>query len=429
MSPSRWIVALILLTACSSQSDRAQRSGSEQHTFQVTETDGVQVAVTSGGPKFADELFTYEKVMVIDTEQHEDAMLYRPMQFMADENGTMYVFDEGIGSILVYNSAGGYTHSIGRKGFGPGESSFGQVQLLHDGIIQFYGLKERRTSRFSIDGTLHDVTTVPNSIGIFSVTGMIVLPDGNQLILTGGSGAAGDKGGAAPNIGFQRSGVIILSSDGDSLGVVQTPLIQVNEMISVEFMGSSYNTPVPIAFGPIPTVLYHPIHGIVLSSGSQPVLEIYSTEGRRTRSISIDLVPEPVTVADRNRAREMYVRNTEQAVTQSGKPTDGWLDEIVGKYPFADEKAFWGTTEIDAQGYFWLDLSLSPETLEGDTHTYMVLSPEGEYLGITSRPFGPTGSSMAGGRLYILEENLESGEFLPTVYRIVPAFRGLDYPN
>ncbi|MFC1499786.1 hypothetical protein ACFL6T_02060 [Candidatus Zixiibacteriota bacterium] len=399
----------------------------------MTLVDGIQTAVTSGGPKFTDELFTYERVLVIDAEQHEDALLYRPVQFIADDAGNMYIFDQGIGSILAYDAAGRYTHSIGRKGFGPGETSYGQIQQMHDGIIQIYGLKDRRTARFSTDGELLDVTTVPSSIGVFTVGGMIVLPDGNQLILTSSSGTA-PKGadinvGQTGDIGHQQSGAVILSPDGEMLSAVMTPSIQVSEIIQVEFAGASYNTPVPIAFGPTPMALYHPTHGIVLSTGTQSALEVFSLSGQKTRSIRIELDPEPVTVSDRNRARQMYLQNTERAVQQSGKPTDGWLEEIVNRYPFADEKAFWGRAKIDADGYFWLDLSLSPETLEGDSHSFMVLSPEGEYLGISSRPLGPSGSHIGGGLLYILEEDLETGAFIPTVYRMVPSVRGLAYPN
>lgn len=420
----RWMIAIVLLTACSSQSDRAQRSESGQHTFQVTETDGVQTAVTSGGPRFTDELFTYEKVMMIDTEQHEDAILYQPVQFMADDAGNMYIFDQGIGSILVYDVTGRYTHSIGRKGFGPGESSYGQIQQIHDGIIQFYGLKERRTSRFSIDGALRDVTTVPTDIGIASAAGMIVLPDGNLLILTDVKPVAAGVKGPVRNPGFQRSGILILSPDGDSLGVVETPIVKVAEMIPIDLGFKAYFAPAPLGFGPSPMALFHPVHGIVLSTGTLPELEIHTPGGRRVRSIRIELDPEPVTARDRNRILQT-MRETAGQLTDQYQATA--MLTMAEQYPFVDEKAFWGTVAIDAEGYFWLDLSLPPETMDGDVHTFMVLSPEGEYLGNTSRPFGP-GGSISGGRLYILEENAETGEMLPAVYSIVPAVSGFVYP-
>ncbi len=58
----------------------------------------------------------------------------------------------------------------------------------------------------------------------------------------------------------------------------------------------------------------------------------------------------------------------------------------------------------------------------------MVLNSEGEYLGTTTRPWQPA-TYIAQGRLYILEEDPETGEILPTVYRIEPAVPGLTYPD
>ena len=423
MSHSWWIVAIVILTACSSHSDKTQ------HSFQVFEEDGVQVAITSGGPKYTGELFTYEKVMVLDTEQSEDTLLFRPTQFMADDAGNMYINDTGIGSILVFDATGRYTHQIGRMGSGPGESIYGQIQLIHDGMIQFYGIKERRTTRFNPDGTIVDITTMPARIDLFGNTDFIILPDNRQLLLTNET-QIGDnntpKGTKFSDSEIQRWGAIILSKDGDRISAAYTPWIPVSKMIEINYAGSVYASPVPIAFGPQPAALYHPTHGIVLSLSEQPILEIYDPTGRKTRMIRIELDPEPVTTADRNRVRQIFLEDAERPAGQSGKPVD-W-ESMANQYPFADQKAFWGMAEIDVDGYFWLDMSLPPETMDGDVHTFMVLNPEGEYLGTTSRPYHSS-TSISGGRLYILEEDPESGEILPTIYRINPAVRGLIYPN
>lgn len=423
MSHSWWIVAIVLLTACSYRSDTTQ------YSFQVFEEDGVQVAVTARGPKYTGELFTYEKVMVLDTDQNEETILYRPTQFMADDAGNMYINDTGIGSILAFDATGRYTHMIGRMGAGPGESIWGQIQLIHDGIIQFYGIKERRTTRFSPDGTILDITTMPPRIDLFGNTDFIILPDNRQLILTNET-QIGDKdtpkGIKVNDSEIQRWGAIILSKDGDRISAAYTPWIPVSKMIDINVGGSVYASPVPIAFGPQPAALYHPTHGIVLSLSEQPMLEIYDPTGRKTRIIRIELDPEPVTTADRNRVRQIFLEDSERSAGESEKPVD-WAS-MANDYPFADQKAFWGMAEIDDDGYFWLDMSLPPETLDGDIHDFMVLSPEGEYLGITSRPYRPN-TYITRGQMFILEEDPESGEILPTIYRINPAVRGLVYPN
>ena len=104
------------------------------------------------------------------------------------------------------------------------------------------------------------------------------------------------------------------------------------------------------------------------------------------------------------------------------------MASMVELYAFADAKAFWGMVEIDSEGYFWLDLSLHPEETSGDFHTFMVLSPEGEYLGMTTRPYGPN-AHIARGRMYILEQDAETGEIVPAIYGIRPAVRGFAYPK
>ena len=419
----RWIIAIVVLTACSSQSDQTH------HSFHVFEENGVQVAVTSGGPKYTGELFTYEKLMVLDTEQSGDTILFRPTQFMADDAGNMYINDTGLGSILAFDATGRYTHMIGRTGSGPGESIYGQIQLIHDGMIQFYGIKERRTTRFNPDGNIVDITTMPARIDLFGNTDFIILPDNGQLILTNET-QIGDKdtpkGTKVVDNEIQRWGAIILSKDGERINAAFTPWIHVSKMIDVNVGGSVYASPVQIAFGPQPTALYHPTHGIVFSLSEQPILEIYDLTGRKIRMIRLDLDPEPVTPADRYRVRQIFLEDSEQSTGESEKPVD-WVS-MANQYPFADQKAFWGMAEIDDDGFFWLDLSIEPESLDGDIHEFMVVSPEGEYLGNTSRPYRPE-THISNGLMYLLEDDPETGEILPTIYRIKPAVEGFDYPD
>jgi hypothetical protein len=169
--------------------------------------------------------------------------------------------------------------------------------------------------------------------------------------------------------------------------------------------------------------LYHPTHGIVLSMSVSPELEIYDLNGHKSRVIRIKMDPEPVTETDKDNARQSLLQN----VSQSSEAIKQMMETQAERMQFAEKKAFWGMAEIDDNGYFWLDLSLAPAIGTGTTHDFRVLSPDGEYLGITSRPHG-TGAVVSHGRLLILEENPESGEILPAVYRIVPAVDGLKYP-
>ncbi len=406
----RWVHILLLFTACSSQ------AGTDSHTFAVREEEGVAVARTSGGPKHPGELFTYERELVLDTEQSEDALLYRPTQFLADETGTLYINDTGLSSIVVYDAEGRYSHRIGRPGRGPGEATYWRVERVGDGILQVYGEKERRTTRFATDGTFQELATLPPSVDLIGNTDFILLPAGRRLILTNTT-RSGEKGM------YQRWGAVIFSSVWDTIGTAHTPWILSTTLANVT-MDKKSAVPLPIAFGPRPSVRYHPAHGIVLSLSDRPELRVYDLEGRLTRRILVDRDLERVTDADRDRYRQALREGRDQMAEKARE----MVDLVIEHGTYAEQKASWGTMEIDAEGYFWLDLDLLPETQGGRTHTFMVLSPEGEYLGTTARPYRPS-TYLARGRMYVLEEDLETGMMLPTVYTITPAVPGLRYPD
>ncbi len=410
MSRIRWMLPFICLVGWSYQSNQ---SG---HSFQVYDENGITIAETRGGPKYLGELFTYEKEMVIDTGQTEETLLYRPRQFVADADGNFYIYDSGIGSILMFDADGQYLRSIGHKGQGPGEFNGGQIQMVREGILQFFDTSLRRTTRFNIDGTLLDITTLPVGVGILSATGFMILENDVQLILTGDSDMA--------NMGeTQRRGAVTLSADGDTLGITSTPWIQIIKKISMTIQGRTISGPMPMAYGPFPTTTYHPIHGTVLSSSILPELQFFSTTGRHIRTTRIVMEAEPVTQSDRSETRQAQLSGIDQ-VDESLREM---MESRAENMPFAEHKAFWSWVEIDSEGYFWLDTSLVPALMVNEIHTYRILSPEGEYLGDTTRPYKP-GSSISQGRLLILEEDSESGEISPTVYRIHSAIDGFVYP-
>jgi len=409
------VPAAILITACTS------RAGIDTHTFSVGEENGVPTAVTAGGPKYQGELFTCERELILDTGQSEESLLYRPVQFMADETGAMYINDTGLGCVLVFDADGRYSHRIGRQGFGPGEASFWDIQLIDDGVIQLYGIKERRTTRFSTDGSLIDVTTLSPDIDLMGNDALIVLGDDRRLVLTnaGTEDAKSDRDQTR-----ERRGAVIYGPEWEIVAEVHTPWTRVAEMVEMSLADKSWYAPAQLGYGPRPLSLYHPRHGIVLSLSAEPELRLYDHDGHPTRSIRIELDATPVTAADRERARQVLLGGAEQVDPGTRQQIELLAEALV----CADEKAFWGWTEIDREGYFWLDLTLYPDTETAGMHTFMVVSPEGEYLGTTTRP-ARSGSSLTGGRLYILEEDSETGEVLPTVYRLEPAVPGLRYPG
>jgi hypothetical protein len=79
---------------------------------------------------------------------------------------------------------------------------------------------------------------------------------------------------------------------------------------------------------------------------------------------------------------------------------------------------------VDDKGFVWLmPLPDHGGFQSGPSWSWLVLSPEGEYLGRTLAP----GSRFHRGHVLTAEEDPDSGEQFPVVYRIRPAVPGLEY--
>jgi hypothetical protein len=94
----------------------------------------------------------------------------------------------------------------------------------------------------------------------------------------------------------------------------------------------------------------------------------------------------------------------------------------------ADVQAFWDQIEIDEYGYYWCRKPLRTwdSHRESVLAEFRLLSPAGEYLGDVTWPV-MTGRIQDGQLLGIYVEP-ETGEQIPTVYRIRSAVPGFDYP-
>jgi len=112
-----WALALTTL-AC------GEAEPESTHRFDVETIDGVEVAITRGGPRFTEPLFTLEEQLTLVQEMSdEESLLYRPRGFARGADGNYYVADSGNGRIAVFSDTGRFLRAIGREGQGPGEFS------------------------------------------------------------------------------------------------------------------------------------------------------------------------------------------------------------------------------------------------------------------------------------------------------------------
>ncbi len=79
----------------------------QEHSFQTYMEGFVQIAETTGGPMFTEDLFTYELVLTLQQDEElEESLLVGPTEFYMDENGLFFVNDARDTRIVVFDDAG-----------------------------------------------------------------------------------------------------------------------------------------------------------------------------------------------------------------------------------------------------------------------------------------------------------------------------------
>ena len=274
------LLFLLLLSACAELSE----SG---HTFRIIEQDGVTIAETTGGPRYEGELFRYEKLLELREDTSSDeSMFYRPWSIMEGDDGRFYLNDGGHKRIMVYDREGNYLSGFGGSGQGPGEFEWPQLLSVGDDRICVYDTRLYRVSWFNMEGVLEETIRLPDEMG--RPNALYIGPD-RSLIGIMSTRPRGD------DFTFEQAFAIVSTPEGDTLAFCETEQVQVGVQTTIDQGGRPLPTGGPIYFSPKARGLYHPAHGVVMTTGEEPELRCYDLTGNLTRIIRIDLEPDPVT--------------------------------------------------------------------------------------------------------------------------------------
>lgn len=407
------LVLLLSAVACSRGSDT-----NPTHSFRIFEEDGVTIAETIGGPKYQEPLFTFEEMLILRQDpENEDSMLYRAGMFLRGDDGRYYVADSGAERIAVFDENGGYLFDFGQQGYGPGDfASLGWLNFVN-GELHIYDMTVERVSRFSLEGELLGMVSTPLSIAPVSgyLFRMHLTPEYQPVVITQQDDYRSGE------VRRRRCG-FLYSVEGDSLLAAQSDWVLSEKVYPVGDQFNSVNLP----YRPSPQVCYSPRHGFIMGTGAEPVLDRCSLDGRRSQ-IRFDEEQVPVTAEDRRRARASY----DERIAEAEGARKAMLKAEKDVLEWPDHRPFWQQFEVDDQGFIWLDVYRTYQEMlaEGMSPLFMVLSPEGEYLGQVRMPSHSGAKGFSNGYLMLVRYEPETGEQFPTVYRILPAVRGLKYPD
>ncbi|MFC1530591.1 6-bladed beta-propeller [Gemmatimonadota bacterium] len=397
---SACIVVILFLGACSSPDD------SQGHAFQTFREDGISIAENSGGPLYSGELFQFTHLVTLRGDDSvPESLLSRPGDFSVDDDGHYYVIDSRALKVAVFNSTGGYVRSFGQRGSGPGDFMSMRLQSLRDGIISIFDSPLQRTTRMRTDGTLVEVLKLQSG----------GRPSGLELIGDGSCFVYGYKRYPQGNITNRSLEITHLAAGSeDTIATIMT-----GEAAHMAEIHIGYTDGKPMVMqGVLPYIGRHiarfvPENGILVSERSEPILRWYDLAGTLIREIRLGIDPQPVT-------EEMKRRYAESVTITVATTEPEWI------YP--EYLGYWDDVVVDDAGYTWLQAVAEAAVRSRPYGTVMhVISPEGEYLGVTELPCRFEGISRGSLLGYVTVE--ETGERIPSVFRIEPMVRGLKYPD
>ena len=417
-------LALSLGAACRA----APQDGGGESTAYTQERlleDGVPTLVNHGGPKFTGEIFRYEKVVELRTDDgNPESVLHFAETFTMGDDGSFYVADTRRHRVAVFDAQGGYVRSIGQEGDGPGDLRAPFDVTFVDGALQVLGSRGYRLTVYALDGTLVDV--VNHGEGD-RPRAMVRTADGTRVVIT----APFERGTEFQGY-YARA--TVLSAGGDMVAEISSDWVRSALMVSVD--GLRYISPVQYAAGPQALFAQNVGAGegeIVLTSGIEPLVLFYGLDGQLRRRIRLDLAPQPVTEAERRAIADDLDRRIVDAPEQSNE-----RERILGKVElrvrrdnmvFEEPRAYWGAAAVDDRGAIWLRHShpVAQDFYANNEYRFRVVGPEGDYLGDTAWPRIQGAGQVVRGHLLAMVFNEETLQVVPTVFRIEPAVADLAY--
>lgn len=318
-------------------------------------------------------------------EGEEPYQLDRVLDAIVAADGRIVVSNTGSGELRVFDSAGTYISSIGRRGAGPMEFAEFSSQRLHrngnqvlavdEGAFRVHVLAPDLTFRETRRFTLYPDTPRPFFRALASNGDWIV------QAFTGGGTLRGQPGQVL------ESSYQVLRYD--SLGAMRDSIIALpsRPRIVNEFQNTVHFPYIPLAAEPLLAV---DGDRLIIVAGNAPAMEIHSLDG--------ELLAQQVWDRPRVRVGDIWDEYRRQsAVAMAGQRDSARYADFHAKaIPLPEFAPLYVGVEVDPSGRIWLERFRMPLD---STRNWDVLDRDGKLLGSAESPRGVTVLRFAGDKM------------------------------
>ncbi|GEM_PF-1617456 len=413
-SIARLLLGTILFPVCCSP------VGLQAQHFRVVTEGETQIAFNTGGSRYPGDLFRLEieRSLVQDTDR-EESLLFGPRNFVVDDDGYAYVADSRNHRLALFDPADGYLRSYGSEGDGPGAFRELSIQAFHEGVLHLHDRSLNRTTLMNTDGSLVDLLTTPPMGRITAYR--YLRPGGGVIVLTSQEDMReGHRWGTVRAALFDAA--------GDTITVLSCPSADIGTYVEFYHPDGSFRSRANqyTRYAGFPQAGYHPKTGIVLVNGQVPEFDIYRTDGTLDRHVVLDLAPERIPRSEIRLERADHEERIRESTGMQREMAEASRDAREWRRT----RAFWEGLLFDDHGNIWLQVVEGRLTnIENDSRRlFDVISPRGEHLGRTRLPGRYTDLTICHGYVCAIERNSETGEPVPTLYRLIPQAEGFIYP-
>jgi 6-bladed beta-propeller len=284
-------------------------------------------------------------------------------------DGTLWVGDGPSSELRVFDPAGRYLRTVGRKGGGPGEfAGLAALFLLPGDTVAAHDYQGARVTFFAPSGAVAravvlgpmDGTLPPRPLGVFGDGGMVVAPLYNPSFV--------------PSPQPSRDSVLLarFSAAGAQTGALRR--IAGEETITVMGGGMAMRPAIPFGGN-----TYVAVSGgrVLVGDNARYELAEHGADGRLARLVRRDPPRDPVTPGD----RAAWLAERRAGLGARFREAQ---EEMLRGLPFPAHKAWFHALLLDPAGNAWVERNAAP----GPAVPWDVFDPEGRFLGTVQVPAG-----------------------------------------